>query len=97
MRVEVYDESGSTVFSSANRLTRFVDTFTIGTSAGSRSVGGLSTGTPQAVVLPILSASTSFMGAPSPKLTFNANAGTVSWPSTANPNISGYVVTIFVY
>lgn len=95
--LEVYNVNGTTQFSTNNRLTRFLDSFTIGTGAGSRPVPGLSTGTPVAFVTPILSNNTGFWGVPAPTFIFNPSAELVSWSAISNSQASGYNVIIAVY
>ena len=95
--LEVYNANGTLQFSTNNRLTRFLDSFAIGTGAGSRSVSGISTGTPIAFVTPILSSNTGFWGVPAPTFTFDVGAGLASWSSISNTQASGYNVIIAVY
>lgn len=95
--LEVFDENGKKVFGSEESLTRFLLSFTIGRSAGSRSVPGLSTGTPDAIVLPLLAANTSFLGVPSPPISFNTATEVISWGASSDNRVSGYTLEVFVY
>ncbi len=93
--LEVYNEDGSLQFTTTDNLTRFLMTFTIGSSAGTQVVPGLSSGRPLAIASPIISGSTSFLGVGTPPFTYNLQAETVSWPSSSFA--SGYTVTVVVY
>lgn len=95
--LEVYNEDGTLQFTTSERLTRFLESFTIGTSAGSRVVLGINTGTPVAIVTPVLSSNTSFLANRVPILSFDTQSQTVSWPSVTGPQVTGYNVVVAVY
>lgn len=95
--LEIYNADESLQFTTSDRLTRFLDSFTIGTSSGSRFVNGINTGTPIAIVTPVINNNTSFLGTPVPTLTFNISTQIASWPSLPNTQVSGYNVIIAVY
>jgi len=95
--LEIYNADGTLQFTTSSRLTRFLDSFNIGTGAGSRVVLGLNTGTPIAFASPNINNNTSFWGVPVPTFSFNESTQTVSWGSISNPQVSGYSVIIAVY
>lgn len=93
---ETYQANGKVTFSSENRLCRFLKTISIGTSAGSASVPGLSTGLAFVIATPIMnSSSSSFYFLSAPSFGFDYQNEVISW--SASSNNEGHTLTIGVY
>lgn len=85
-------------FTTDSQICKFLASFTVGNSAGSRVVEGIEQGTPFAIVTAITPSGTnSFVMPHAPNVTFNQQTKTVSWGDSSGFNSAGSTIIIGIY